>query len=321
MQQLPAANLTQSPPWAVRVKRPELCVIYNPAAGRGRAEKRLAGLRKTFTGRADFLATCAAGHGEELAFEAVGRGYAIVGAAGGDGTVHEVANGVLKAAKKDISFTVFPIGSANDYAFTLNMSEDWWQRCGACVPSRAVDIGVVSTPEGRKRFFINGLGLGFNGAVTLESRRIPRLQGVLLYSLALLKAAWSHYKFPRMHITTDTFERDLPTLAFSASIGQREGNFVLAPNALVDDGLFDYLHAGRLTRWELLRHVPGMITGKLPMDYPNLWRGRCREVRLHSESPLVVHLDGELFSRPEDEVRDLEIRLLPGALRVWGSKA
>lgn len=303
------------------MKSPELCVIYNPAAGKGRAEKRLAGLRQAFAGRAEFLPTRAAGHGEELACEAARRGFAVVGAAGGDGTVHEVANGLMKAAKSETAFTIFPIGSANDYAFSLKMDPDWWQRCGSSVPLRQVDIGTVADPQDRKRYFINGLGLGFNGAVTMESRRIPRLQGVLLYSVALLKAAWLHYRFPRMQIKTDTFERDVPTLAFSASIGQREGNFMLAPNASVDDGMFDYLHAGGLSRWELVRHFPGMVNGTLPMDYPNLWRGHCKEVSLRSESPLAIHLDGELFCTPVDDVRQVEIRLLPGALKVWGSKA
>ncbi len=54
----------------------------------------------------------------------------------------------------------------------------------------------------------------------------------------------------------------------------------------------------------------------LPLDHPKLWLGRCRRVRLHCESALVVHTDGELFCVPEDDVRDLDIELLPGALRV-----
>jgi diacylglycerol kinase family enzyme len=59
-----------------------------------------------------------------------------------------------------------------------------------------------------------------------------------------------------------------------------------------------------------------MITGKLPTDHPHVWTGRCRQVSLCSESPPAVHLDGELFCRPEDGLREFEIGILPGALRV-----
>src|SRR6202011_5089519 len=111
------------------------------------------------------------------------------------------------------------------------------------------------------RYFVNGLGLGFNGAVTMESRRIRKLQGVLLYGLAMLRALCYHYTSPVMSVSIDADERKLPTLALTVALGKREGNFVVAPNAIVDDGLFDFLHAGALRRWELLSRVPGMITG------------------------------------------------------------
>ena len=93
--------------------------------------------------------------------------------------------------------------------------------------------------------------------------------------------------------------------------------FVVAPDARLADGLFDYLHAGPLSRWEVLRYMPRLARGgRLPAAHPNVWLGRCREVRLSSEAPLTVHLDGEFFCLAEDGVRNLDIRILPAALRV-----
>ena len=297
------------------VTMPELCVIFNPAAGRGRAPWRVERLRRRLGGQAEFRATDAPGHAEELAREAADEGFPVVAAAGGDGTLHEVANGLLRADRPATALAVLPIGSANDYAHTLGQDADAWLRRDAVTAERRVDVGFVRSACGRARWFINGLGLGFNGAVTMESRRIRGLQGVPLYTLALVRALWYRYDFPRMVVTIDGEERHTPTLAFSASLGQREGNFMLAPNAVLDDGLFDYLHAGPVGRLELLRYVPGMITGRLP-PHPHLRQGRCREVRLRSEAPVPVHLDGEMFCEPRDGVRELEIRMLPGALRV-----
>jgi diacylglycerol kinase family enzyme len=295
-------------------------VIYNPAAGRGRAYERLESLRSQLRDKAVFAPTERPGHAEELAFEAGKRGFAIIGAAGGDGTVHEVANGLLRAEGLRTVMAIFPIGSANDYAFSLGLKPAWWldpvETNGPACRPKPVDVGLVQTPAGKRRYFINGLGLGFNGAVTLESQRIRWLQGVPLYTAALLRALVYRFHAPLMSICIDGVAHESRTLALTVAIGRREGNFLLAPKARVDDGYFDYLLAGALDRWELIRYLPGMITGNLPTEHPKLRIGLCREVLLHTDTPVPVHIDGEIFCRPEDGVYDLEIQVLPARLSV-----
>lgn len=287
----------------------KLCVIFNPAAARRRAQHRLQELQATLAGRAEFWPTEHAGHGEELARQAAEVGFGVVAAAGGDGTVHEVANGILRAARPDVAFAVFPLGSANDYADSLQLA--------GSASTRQVDVGLVRDGKGRERYFVNTLGLGFSGAVALESRRVRWLQGLFLYGLAFVRALAFRYACPVMEVAFDQTKRSVPTLSLTVAIGRREGSFVVAADALLDDGLFDYLQAGALSRWEVLRFMPKLASGgKLPSDHPAIWLGRCREIQLHSAAPLTVHLDGEFFSLPEDDVRALEIRILPGALRV-----
>jgi diacylglycerol kinase family enzyme len=219
-----------------------------------------------------------------------------------------------------VVLAVFPIGSANDYADSLGLRPGWWTRPESTMV-RSVDVGLVRTREGsRRRYFVNGLGLGINGAVTREARRIRWLRGVPLYTLALLRAAWSGAGRGHLKVTLDDTVRETPTLALTLALGRREGNFVLAPNAVLDDGLFDYLHAGPIGGWELLRHVPGIIAGRLPVDHPHLWTGRCRRAIVEAATPLIAHTDGELICVPEDEVRGLEIELLAGRLRVQGCR-
>jgi diacylglycerol kinase (ATP) len=297
----------------------QIFVIYNPSAGRGRAKSRLENLMSQMAGRVTLVPTEGPGHAETLAYEAALEGAPVIGAAGGDGTVHEVANGLLRADKPECALTVVPIGSANDYAYSLGLPADWWLDESRPFGYRQVDVGVIEAVGGKTRYFINGAGVGFNGAVTFEARSIKSLQGIWLYGLALLRALWRHYQFPLMDVQLDALRRDkTPTLAFSAAIGKREGNFLLAPEAEVDDGLFDYMHAGPIRWWEVLRYLPGMIRGKLPVDHPAFWQGRCRDIGLQSEQDLIIHLDGELFALPGDGVRDIRIVMLPGKLRVWG---
>jgi diacylglycerol kinase family enzyme len=294
----------------------DLCVIFNPAAGRGLAARRLTGLRRALAGRAEFRPTRGPGHAEELALQAAVEGFSFVGAAGGDGTLHEVANGLLRAERPDTALAVFPTGSANDYAHALGLAPGWWRRPDPAIRVGPVDVGLVRGPDGRERYFINALGLGLNGIVNYESRRIRRLRGLARYGVAMARAFVWQFGHPVVTATTDGTTRTAPTLAFSVALGRREGNFLVAPRAELDDGLFDYLHAGPVSRWELLRYLPALVSGGLPSDHPRLWMGRCRAVTLASEAPLTVHIDGEFFCLPEDNVRSLEVRILPARLRV-----
>jgi diacylglycerol kinase family enzyme len=290
---------------------PELCVIFNPMAGRQRAARRLAQLRRVWADRAAFWPTEKAAHAEELAKRAAQEGFACVVAAGGDGTVHEVANGLLDAGRPEVVFGIVPIGSANDYAASLAHNG-----VGQHGP-QPVDVAAVSDATGRRRHFVCCLGLGLNGAVTLEARKIKRLQGLALYGLATLRALWYRYATPPLEVTIDDQPPvTWPTLMLSVLLGRREGSFVLAPNARVDDGLFDYLHAGALSRFEVMRFLPGLALWGPPAQHPKVRQGRCRELRLQSPVPLTVHIDGEFFARPEDNVRTMHIRLVPHALRL-----
>jgi diacylglycerol kinase (ATP) len=297
----------------------QIYVIYNPSAGRGRALARLQEQLAHLKTEVILKPTEQPAHAELLAYEAAGAGCAIIGAAGGDGTVHEVANGILRSDKPDCALAVLPVGSANDYAFSLGLTENWWCDESRAAVYRQVDVGLIETNTGTKRYFVNGAGIGLNGAVTLESRSIRGLQGVCLYSLAMLRALWRRYRYPALVTEMDGVQRErTPTLGFSVAIGQREGNFLLAPDARVDDGWFDYLHAGPIKWWEVLRYLPGMIRGRLPDNHPALWRGRCRHVRLQAEEDLIIHLDGEMFAVPGEGVRDVSITMLPGRLRIFG---
>ncbi len=200
---------------------------------------------------------------------------------------------------------MIPVGSANDYAHSLGLDSDWWLRPDNAIAVRPVDVGLVRSGS-RSRHFINGLGLGFNGAVTLESRKIKRLQGLALYGLALLRALCFDFTHPRMSIRLDGDVARSARPWRSSLLLPREGNFVIAPDAVLDDGWFDYVHAGPLSRLDLLGFVPGLIVGRLPKTHAKVRFGRCRSVALSSETALTVHVDGEFFARPEDDLPGID---------------
>ena len=293
------------------------CVIFNPTAGRGRSAQAVRTLRGSRNPDVTLMPTQFAGHATELAKRAADDGFATIVAIGGDGTVHEVANGILESGNRDAVLSIWPVGSANDYAYTLGLSKWWRGHRHELTSIREVDVGRVSGGS-RSRYFVNGFGLGFNGAVTLESRSISWLRGIPLYGLAMLKAIWRHFEQPLIKVEFDDLIREVPTLVLSINLGQREGNFPITPRASLDDGLFDCIHAGPLTRWAFIKHLPAIATGNLPANDPRVWLGRAANVAVRSERPFRIHLDGEFFCHPQDGIIDVHVELLPKRLKVMG---
>jgi diacylglycerol kinase (ATP) len=287
---------------------PHLCVIYNPAAGKQRAQRRLEPVRRAWGERAVFRPTERPGHGADLAAQAASEGFTVVAAAGGDGTVHDVATGLLRAGRNDVRFAVIPIGSANDFAFSLTkMSGD----------VGAIDVGRARRDDGLQKHFLCNLGIGFSGAVTVESRRIAWLQGTALYGLAALRALTRQFDQPTFEIRFDAEPPwRTPTLLLAVLLGQREGGFVMAPDAKLDDGFFDFVHAGAMSRWQVLRLLPRLALFGPPRDYAGIRQGRCRSLRITSAAPVNVHVDGEFLCVKEEGMRSFEIDIVPAALAV-----
>lgn len=291
------------------------CVIFNPAAGRGRAKK-LIESAVARVGKCEMWPTSQPGHAEELAASAALAGFARIVAAGGDGTVHEVANGILAAGNREVVFSTWPLGSMNDYAFALGLDRWWSENRGPeALDTLLADVGILRWAGG-KRYFVNGCGFGFNGMVTLESRGIRRLRGLPLYALAFARAGLFHFRRPMTTVVIDGVECVSPMLALSVNLTQREGGFPVTPAARLDDGFFDFFHARDVRRWHLVRFFPALVRGTLPPDHPRFRIGRCTRVSVRCEEPLAVHTDGELVAIPGDGHREFEVELLPGRLKV-----
>ena len=130
----------------------------------------------------------------------------------------------------------------------------------------------------------------------LRTRKIKRLQGLALYGLATLRALWYRYATPSMQVIIDGQEKvTLPTLMISVLLGRREGGFVLAPQARVDDGLFDYLHAGALSRLEVLRFLPQLAISGPPSYHPKVRQGQCKSLTLEGARAGSTVIDGSVY--------------------------
>ena len=178
-------------------------------------------------------------------------------------------------------------------------------------------MGRVTGLSDKPSWFLNSIGVGFTGAVTCRSRSIRWLRGIPLYGLATLQALWWDFSIAPWTVALDGAAAETwPTLMFSALLGRREGNFVLAPDARLADGWFDYVHAGALSRWNILRLLPSLAKNGPPRDFPQVRQGRCRAIEITSPVPLAAHIDGEIVARVEHGRLSARIEIVSQRLRA-----
>lgn len=289
-------------------------VILNPAAGRGDGGRRAPLLREALTAaglRFQEVRTSRQWEAAELAERAARQGYPVVAAAGGDGTVHEVVNGLLAAVNSRTCLAIFAIGSGSDFAYALGLPRDISQAVRLLTEARVRQVDVGRANE---RYFVNSLGAGFDALVAIESRKVRLLRGFLMYLVAVFRTL-RDYRLPTVWIELDGVRTQRTITTLEVANGRRAGGgFLIAPEARVDDGLFDVFLARGLNRLEILRLLPEVIRGT-HVDKEPVTMVRARRVIVESEEPLPVYADGEIL---DTAAHRLEVEILPGRLCIIG---
>ncbi|HEX6748410.1 MAG TPA: diacylglycerol kinase family protein [Longimicrobium sp.] len=288
--------------------------IVNPVAGRGAARRAWAAVRAVLAdagAEVEMAETRAHGHAAELA-EAAGRaGWPAILAFGGDGTVHEAANGLLRA-EADAALGIVPVGSGNDFALLAGIGRDPAEAARRIVSGaeRRVDVGRVNG-----RWFTNGVGIGIDARVAVEANRSRRGRGIGIYLWALARVLRS-FRPPAIRVEIDgreVIDRPL-TLVTVGNGGRHGGGFWICPDARIDDGALDVCVCDGVSRPRLLALLPRVLRGT-HVGASCVHMRRARRVLITSDAPLPVHADGEIL---DEAARELEIEIFPGRLRLLG---
>ena len=308
---------------------PRIKVILNPAADRGHARELSPRIKAWLNanGEVGWVETSRPGEAVELAARACEQGYDIVVAAGGDGTAQEVVNGLMKAERGGAGCStlgLIPIGSGNDFAWMMGVAPGL-RRTGnlqvieqavkklALGQTRLIDIGRICDESNHCRYFDNGVGIGFDGIVNIESRKITWLRGFLMYTVAVLRTMLFYYHAPRAVIELDDQQIVRSVLMLSVANGRRYGGgFYVAPQAKADDGQFDVCLVEQVGRIEMLRLLLLFMKGTQATN-PHVQMMRAKRVTVRCDQGYAVHADGEIFAR---SARSLTVELLPKKLRV-----
>ncbi|MDZ4064499.1 MAG: diacylglycerol kinase family protein [Coriobacteriia bacterium] len=285
-------------------------VIANPAAKHGESAKLLPVVEKLLNDLPhDTVVTESSGHAATLAQQT--SGYDLVVAVGGDGTVHEVLNGLMSIAPHERpALGVLPTGSGNDTRRTLGISTDLTQAALelATGERRRFDVGMCNGT-----YFNNSFAAGLDAKVTakaVEYKVTTKRSGLWLYLTALLHVLFNELDSFEMRVIFDGGEQEVhDTLILAATNGPTYGGgFFITPEAIPTDGLFDVCMIDPLSLPEALMRLPFVVTGKHTRMRP-IHMSRHSSITIECDSPVPAQIDGEVLLQ-----KRYEISMLPGAI-------
>jgi YegS/Rv2252/BmrU family lipid kinase len=298
-------------------------VIVNPRSGGGLSQRRWAALLGPLTdglGSVDVRFTEAKTDGRRIAHEEATAGRGLIVAMGGDGTISEVADGILDAGGKS-ELGIIPRGTGGDFRRSLDLDDDIGRAARRIreTPARLIDAGRVSfvadNGSQAERHFVNVVSFGFSSDVARQANTSSkRLGGRVAFLSATLRSLVSYENVDVVLSVDDQPERRMSVLL--AAIGNGRffgGGMRICPEALLDDGLFDLVTVGNLGRVGVMANIHRIYSGHhLTMKEVQGTRGRRMKVApADREAKIPLEVDGETPGH-----LPASFELLPGALRV-----
>jgi len=292
----------------------KICFIVNPRAGTPAGTQTMAQLIDVMVKPAgreyEIVYIQGPGDGARLAREAVARGYDLVTAVGGDGTINAVAQGLVGTPAV---LAVVPAGSGNGFARTLGISLEPRTALRLLLAPEiiAMDGGIINN-----RYFFNIAGIGLDAEISKSFEQHGR-RGTATYFLAGMKTFFS-YKPGFVTVTYAGGSLVLSPLVLSIANGPQYGSgAIIAPQARIDDGNLDVCILEKLPAWRAAANVYRLFNGTIAKmkGYSSF---QTSALIIQRPEPGLIHVDGE----PCMEKAQLKIEVLPGMLRVAvGKKA
>lgn len=283
-------------------------IIYNPVAGKKKALKNLKKAEEVLTERKipyQLHQTAAARDAERIARQLTEEGENELIVLGGDGTLHEVLNGVVDPTQCRLG--IIPSGTGNDFAERLALPKKAKKAMETILNGVAKETDYLQIGEVR---CLNVAGLGMDVDV-LERCQQGKMKGKLKYLVSLLKSLFAFKGYPIAVERGGKTERRDALIAVACNGSQIGGGIRICPNAVVDDGKISVVVVECIGgKMKLLFALLKLLRGKI-LQYPATRHFLCERVRFAPDSPCTVQLDGELYT---DLDLDIEIR---GGLKIY----
>jgi YegS/Rv2252/BmrU family lipid kinase len=255
------------------------------------------------------------GEAVELAQKAADNGAELIVSVGGDGTVNEIVNGIMKS-KNDPPLGIIPLGWANDFIKSTNIPSDIMEACKILVRGKIkkIDIGIIN----EKIYFANICGVGFDAEVAQLANRMkskhPNLHilSAFVYVFATVKKLLSPFSCHNVKIKFDGQEIHSKILFIAISNGKfYGGRFKITPEAILDDGLFEVCTVEEMGRLKYLMSIPKVFKGThASIKGINFYR--AKEVVIQSSELILAQVSGEVI----EGQKEFSITILPKRLKL-----
>jgi len=299
----------------MRIDTGILTLVANPSSGRGKARRILPLVLRELSSsgvEANLVWTKGPGDAVTLARDAVANGSKLVVACGGDGTVHEVVNGLMTIENPPLSaqLGVIPLGRCNDMARTFNLPADPLRIAEYLLNgrSRSIDLGLVGG-----KYFTTVATLGFDSAVNqyvAQGSSIFFKLGTVAYLYGILVNLFRYRDvWVRLKGDFGEFEGKI-FLAATGNTPTYAGRMKITPDAVVDDGWMNLCMVKSTSRLEILRMLPTVFTGS-HVNHPSVFSAWVKHLEIESSTPLWICADGETIVQTP-----ASIEIVPQALSI-----
>ena len=300
----------------------KVMIILNPMADMGNAWKVADDLRPIINeyGHAAWSGTVYPTHATELARQAGEQGYEMIIAMGGDGTVHEVVNGImLLPENKRPILGVVPVGSGNDFAHAIGipMESDHALALALKGEPSTIDLGLMTDQNERREYFDNTLGIGFDAIVTIRAHKLAIVRGFLMYLTAVIQTIFLNHNPALVQFETDKEKWEDKMIMTTLCNGGREGGgFKLSPDSKLTDGVLEYITVRKVSRAMMFRLIPEFMKGTHGRFTKQIRMGTCKKLTMTADRPLYIHIDGEIYTSFGSNLHKLTVEVIPNALKV-----
>jgi diacylglycerol kinase (ATP) len=293
-------------------------VILNPYSNRWMSQKRWPEAESALkAARVEYDLAISEKKGQvvELAEQAVHENFSPIIVAGGDGTIGDAANGVMRAApsinRALPPLGIMPTGSANDVVYVLGLPTDFnaAARVIAAGKTRAMDLGKLND-----RYFINNSAAGLEPYVTIKHEKIHWIKGMARYLVAAVQAIMDQPEW-QGSVTWDGGEYQGKFSLISVGNGRRTGGFFMTPHADPFDGKLTLAYGYRGTRFGLFQALPRAFNEDKGsyVEMEGMREVHATRISIHLDSPSPAHTDGELLPA---WIQDFQYEIFPECLNI-----
>lgn len=281
-------------------------LIVNPAAGGGKCkaiwpkvQQQLNALKISY----EFACTTHAGHAESLAKEAIAKGHRHLASVGGDGTGHEVVNGILRNGSlpaEEVVYFQIPIGTGNDWPKTFGFPTDWKKSLTYLQSEKTTlqDIAEVIYQDQsvtKSRYAYNVVGLCFDAYIAKKIAEAPKGSSNKFKYLLLVLRCLHQFTAQKCTLRVNGLAITEPSYLINVGICKYSGGGMqLVPHAKPDDNILAVTHAKNMNKWDIVANLYRLYNGTIGR-HPKVELMESTSLTVESEETIYVEADGEFL--------------------------